>query len=58
MEPIVQPVVRARMPEITTAASPADAVALWATGQGVEGERVERLRGMTASLELPKEEAC
>lgn len=51
IEPIVQPVVRARMPEITAAEKPSDKVALWATGQGEEPERVERLRGMTASLE-------
>lgn len=51
LEPIIHPTVRARMPEIAAAESPADKVALWADGQGVEPERVERLRGMTANLE-------
>ncbi len=46
-----RPTVRARMPEITTAPSIAEQVAMWLRGQGVEGPRVESLRGRIADLE-------
>lgn len=51
LEARITPTVRARAPEIATAPEVADKVAVWARGQGADEPRVERLRGMTASLE-------
>lgn len=51
VEPIIQPATRARAPEIARAPDVPEKLALWARGQGADEPRVERLRGMTASLE-------
>jgi len=51
IEPVIEPTVRARMPEVARAESAADQVAMLLRQQGESDERVARLREMTASLE-------
>jgi exonuclease SbcD len=51
LDPVIQPTVRARAPEITSAPDVPEKLALWARGQGCEESRVDRLRGMVTGLE-------